>query len=336
MAKRIAAWGIVVLFLLLSTAACLLLDLRRYAVTPAAGSDSEPRVVTVQAGQGLRAVTRRLQAADLIRHPLKFRALARIEGLDKRLMAGEYLLSAAMPPAAILQRLVEGRVVQHRLTIPEGFTLRQIAAAAAAAGLTDEKAFVEAAATPEAASSRGLAAGSLEGYLFPDTYLFTRGTAPEAMVDVMVARFRAVFTPQWRRRAAEVGLTVHEVVTLASIIEKETGVPDERPLISSVFHNRLRRGMRLESDPTVIYGLAAFNGNLTRKHLTTETPYNTYRIQGLPPGPIASPGAASLEAALYPADTDFLFFVARKDRSHYFSVTLGEHNRAVRKFQLSN
>jgi UPF0755 protein len=150
----------------------------------------------------------------------------------------------------------------------------------------------------------------------------------------MVQRFRETISDRWRARADELGLTLHEIVTLASIIEKETGVPEERPLIASVFHNRLRKGMRLETDPTVIYGIEDFDGNLTRKHLRTPTPYNTYLIKGLPPGPIASPGRASLEAALYPADTDYLFFVARKDRTHQFSSTLEEHQKAVRKYQL--
>ena len=150
----------------------------------------------------------------------------------------------------------------------------------------------------------------------------------------MVQRFRSVFKPEWEERAASFGFTVHEVVTLASIIEKETGATFERPLISSVFHNRLRKKMRLESDPTVIYGIKDFNGNLTRKHLKTRTPYNTYKIRGLPAGPIANPGRASLEAALFPEKTKYIYFVSKKDRTHYFSTNLKEHNRAVRKYQL--
>jgi UPF0755 protein len=151
----------------------------------------------------------------------------------------------------------------------------------------------------------------------------------------MVGRFRAVFTPEWERRAAEMGLSAHQAVTLASIIEKETGAPSERPLIASVFHNRLKRGMRLETDPTVIYGVKNFDGNLTRRHLETPTPYNTYMIKGLPPGPIANPGKDSLWAALYPAQSDYLFFVSRNNGTHEFSTHFAEHNRAVQRFQVA-
>ena len=157
----------------------------------------------------------------------------------------------------------------------------------------------------------------------------------EKIISTMVQRFRSIFTPAWEDRAGHYGFTVHQVVTLASIIEKETGASFERPLISSVFHNRLKKKMRLESDPTVIYGIKNFDGNLTRKHLKTHTPYNTYKIRGLPAGPIANPGRASLEAALFPDDTAYLYFVSKKDSTHHFSNNLKEHNRAVRKYQLS-
>jgi UPF0755 protein len=177
-------------------------------------------------------------------------------------------------------------------------------------------------------------ADSFEGYLFPDTYFFPRGVLAKDIITTMVNRFWTQFGVDWKERADELGLSVHEVITLASIIEKETGVSSERPIISSVFHNRLKKRMRLESDPTVIYGISDFDGNITRKHLDTHTPYNTYRIRGLPPGPIANPGAAAIESALFPAETDYLFFVSKKDRTHKFSTTILEHNRAVRKYQL--
>jgi len=180
----------------------------------------------------------------------------------------------------------------------------------------------------------GLDTDTFEGYLFPDTYYFPKEAGVEKIISTMVERFRAVFVPEWRERAIQLGFTVNQIVTLASIIEKETGTPFERALISSVFHNRLKKKMRLESDPTVIYGIKDFNGNLTRKDLKTVTPYNTYQIRGLPAGPIANPGRASLEAALYPEDTSFIYFVAKKDSTHHFSTNLKDHNRAVRKYQL--
>jgi UPF0755 protein len=187
---------------------------------------------------------------------------------------------------------------------------------------------------PAFARSHGIPAGSLEGYLFPDTYLFPRGVSAEAILTTMLQRFRSVFTAEWEQRAAQIGLTVHEVVTLASIIEKETGAPSERPLISSVFHNRLKKGMRLETDPTVIYGIRDFDGNLTRKHLETFTPYNTYVIKGLPPGPIASPGKDALEAALFPAQTGYFFFVSKNNGTHHFSSSFEEHQNAVQRYQI--
>jgi len=180
----------------------------------------------------------------------------------------------------------------------------------------------------------GLAGMTFEGYLFPDTYFFPRDVTIEGIISTMVKRFWSVFVPEWQARAKDLGLSVHQTVTLASIIEKETGAAFERPIISSVFHNRLKKKMRLESDPTVIYGIKNFDGNLTKKHLTTRTPYNTYKIRGLPIGPIANPGSASLEAALYPDDTKYIYFVSRKDRTHQFSMNLKQHNRAVRKYQL--
>jgi UPF0755 protein len=180
----------------------------------------------------------------------------------------------------------------------------------------------------------GITADTLEGYLFPDTYYFPSGLESKSIITAMVKQFRIAFKPEWQTRAEELGMSVHEVVTLASIIEKETGAPEERPLISSVFHNRLKKGMRLETDPTVIYGIPDFDGNIKRRHLNTYTPYNTYKIKGLPPGPIASPGAAALEAALYPAQSKYLYFVSKKDGTHQFSATIKEHNAAVRKYQL--
>jgi UPF0755 protein len=230
--------------------------------------------------------------------------------------------------------MTSGKVALFRVTIPEGFNIYQIAAHLASHQLASEPAFLEKAADPAFLKEMGIAARTFEGYLFPETYHFPKGVTPEKIISTMVRRFEEVFQPQWRERAAALNMTVHQIVTLASIIEKETGAAFERPLISSVFHNRLERDMRLSSDPTVIYGIRDFNGNLTRQDLERKTPYNTYRIKGLPPGPIANPGAQSLKAALYPAQTGFLYFVSRKDGTHQFSTNLSDHNKAVRKYQL--
>lgn len=309
------------------------LDIVNYAHSPAGGDPIE-QVVEVKPGQGFQSVAKMLHNGGLIEHPFKFRVLARLKGYEKKIKAGEYGLSAAMTPGKILEVMVHGKVLLHRLTIPEGYNLKQVGQAVSKAGFGTESDFLQAGNDPDLVRSLGIDAETFEGYLFPDTYYFPKGTPPEKIISTMVKRFRSVFLPEWKERAKSMGLTVHQVVTLASIIEKETGVPSERPVISSVFHNRLNRKMRLESDPTVIYGIKNFNGNITRKDLVTSTPYNTYTISGLPPGPISNTGLGALEAALYPADTEFLFFVSRKDRTHQFSTNIRDHNRAVRKYQL--
>ncbi|MFH1983678.1 MAG: endolytic transglycosylase MltG [Pseudomonadota bacterium] len=311
----------------------LYLDVRQFARQPADGS-AAPLTFEVKSGQGLRRISQRLADAGIVRDPAKFALLARLEGHTTAIQAGEYRLSAAMTPADILRDMVNGRVRLHRLTIPEGYTMRQIAATVAAAGYSTPAAFLDACRDSALLRSLDIAGDSCEGYLFPDTYYFPASATTFQIITAMAHRFWDSFPDAWRARAAALGMSVHEVVTLAAIIEKETGAPFERPLISSVFHNRLHRRIRLQTDPTVIYGITDFDGNLTRKHLKTPTPYNTYLIQGLPPGPIACPGAAALEAALYPADTDYLYFVSKQDRTHHFSVTIDEHNRAVARYQL--
>jgi UPF0755 protein len=290
----------------------------------------------VDRGQSFQAIAENLHRRGLIPHPYKFRILARVKGADKNIHTGEYLLSADMSPGQILEMMVTGRVRLHRFTVPEGYQLTQIAALVEAADLVSQTDFLRSATDAALTNRIGIEADSFEGYLFPDTYYFPKSTGAEEIIATMVDRLRSLFSDRWKARAAELGYTLHQILTLASIIEKETGTPSERPVISSVFHNRLQKGMRLETDPTVIYGIKDFDGNLTRKHLTTRTPYNTYKIKGLPPGPIASPGLAAIEAALYPADTTYLFFVSRKDRTHHFSSTLAEHNRAIRKYQLGS
>lgn len=310
-------------------------DLYLYAGRPADPGNTTPVIVTVSPGVPFNTLAGQLHRLNLIRSPLKFKILARIKKADRTIIAGEYEMSAAMSPSGILDQLTKGRVRMLRLTIPEGLSLAEIADRVEQAGFGDRKAFLKAATDPELTAEMGIPAPTFEGYLFPDTYLFSSDIGPRQIIKAMLERFEAVFFKKWQKRAKELGLTRHEVITLASIIEKETGIDAERPLISSVFHNRLKRGMRLASDPTVIYGIKNFNGNLTRKDLHTMTPYNTYLVAGLPPGPIASPGRASLKAALYPADTPYLYFVAKPDKSHFFSATLDKHNRAVRKYQLS-
>lgn len=239
-----------------------------------------------------------------------------------------------MSPQQILETLAHGQTVVHKVVVAEGATLVRIGELLEHAGLMSKQAFMRAATNPDVAAALGLQGPTLEGYLFPETYHFSKGIPPGGVINKMVAQFRSVFSPAWAERARAMGLSMHQVVTLASIVEKETADPRERPLIAAVFLNRLKRNMRLESDPTVIYGLQSFDGNLTEKDLRTPTPYNTYRIKGLPPGPICNPGKGAIEAVLFPADESYLYFVSKNDGTHHFSRTLAEHNRMVRRYQL--
>ena len=304
-----------------------------YAAQPT-GNDISEKVITVLPGQHFKMIASQLEAAGIIRDSLRLKLFARFRGYDKRIKAGEYRLSSVLSPKQVLEIMVSGKVALYKVTIPEGYNLIQIAGIVSKMGLTEAPVFIRSANDPVIVNALGVEAGSLEGYLFPDTYHFPKGLPLDEIMGTMVNRFREMFSTEWQERARQMDMSVHQVVTLASIIEKETGAAFERPLIASVFHNRLAKGMRLSSDPTVIYGIKDFDGNLTRKHLAMVTPYNTYLNKGLPPGPIANPGLASLEAALYPAETDYLYFVSKKDSTHQFSTTFKEHNRAVRKYQL--
>lgn len=309
--------------------------LYRFSVTPMS-ADGTPVLITISPGQGLSATANLLIKNELVSSLARFKILAAVTGKEKKIKAGEYQVSAAMSPGDILDTLVNGRVYLHKVTIPEGYNLFQIAHVLDEAGLCREGEFVQAATDPVRVRKMAIAepAETFEGYLFPDTYSFPRGVTPDTVIRTMVERLRSVYKREWYERANTLGFTQHEVMTLASIIEKETGIADERPLISSVFHNRLNKNMRLETDPTVIYGIKDFDGNLTREHLRTNTPYNTYRHRGLPPGPIANPGLKSIEAALFPADSPYLYFVARKDNTHQFSTNIKDHINSVRKYQL--
>jgi UPF0755 protein len=331
--KKLGIAILLILIFLFIGAAGVYLNIVGYAQKPPNKAPVEQAVI-VQSGQGFKALSNLLYQKGMILHPVKFRLFARIKGHDKRIKAGEYMLSSAMTPKKILETMVDGKVYLHRLTIPEGYNLRQVAQAVGTAGLASEADFLKAATDPDLVHANGIDARTFEGYLFPDTYYFPRGVTSENIITTMVKRFWSVFNPEWKEQTKTLEMTIHQVITLASIIEKETAVAAERPIISSVFHNRLKRNMRLESDPTVIYGMGDYNGNITRKDLESPTRYNTYTMKGLPPGPISNTGAKAIEAALYPADTKFLYFVSRNDRTHHFSTNFRDHNLAVRKYQL--
>ena len=324
---------LVVLLILVALVGGAVLELFTFAGTPGS-SDTIEQIIMVPSGQGLKATAADLHDRGIIRNAFKFNLYARIKGYDKKIKAGEYRMKPSYSPREILEMFVRGKVRLYKITIPEGYNLVQIADMMPGAGLGSTRDFLATAKNNVLVREQNIPGDSFEGYLFPDTYHFPKGVSPEKIIQTMVRRFQEVFKPAWEDRVQELKMTVHQVVTLASIIEKETGAPSERPIISSVFHNRLKKNMRLASDPTVIYGIKDFDGNLTRKDLKTLTPYNTYKIKGLPPGPIANPGAEAIEAALFPADTDYLFFVSKRDGTHHFSKTFQEHEKAVRKYQL--
>jgi UPF0755 protein len=293
----------------------------------------QPALIDVHEGMTFRQLAARLERERLIRSRPAFVMLGKLRGADRHIRAGEYEVHAGMSPGDMLAEFMSGHVVLYQVTIPEGYTIVELAQVFAQQGVADPEALIGLARDRDFIRSLGIEAESLEGYLFPNTYKFARRTKPREILKEMVQGLRDVLTPDLRQRAQEIHLTMHQVLTLASVIEKETGAAQERELISSVFHNRLKRGIPLQSDPTVIYGLDSFDGNLRKKDLDSRSPYNTYRVRGLPPGPIANPGLGSIRAALYPAPTRNLYFVSRNDGTHQFSATLAEHNRAVDKYQ---
>ena len=303
---------------------------------PFQGFTAEAVVVEVPEGAAAEGVAEILARAGVIRSAWAFRWLVRLDGSEHRLRSGEYRFSGALTLYAVRDTLVRGEVVRHRLTVPEGLTLGEVALLLEREGWGDAASVRSAARRVDPIADLDPAATDLEGYLFPDTYEFARRTPPDLIVARMVARFREVFTAAQAEAARKSGLSPREAVTLASLIEEETHLPSERALVGSVFRNRLRHGMLLQCDPTVGFALALAGrarAPLTRADLRFASPYNTYLHPGLPPGPIASPGQAALRAALEPYPSDYLYFVADGSGGHYFARTLPEHLRAVRRWR---
>ncbi len=321
--------------LVLVAAAAVLAAWIRRGVTQPFGP-AEPVTIEVPSGATATAILTELERRSVLADSRLARAyLVYVLG-DPPLHAGEYRFAGRRPLPAVLDVLIRGEVVVHPVTIPEGLTLDETAALLSAAGFGELEALRAAMLDPGGVADLDPAAQDLEGYLFPETYHFARTTPPAAIVEALVAAFRRA----WERTGGEGrvadGRTPREVVVLASIVEKEARLAHERPLIAGVYANRLRRGIALYADPTIIYALkraGTWDGNLTRDHLAMDSPYNTYRVAGLPPSPICSPGAASLAAAGAPAPVPYLYFVSRNDGSHVFAATLAEHSRNVETWQ---
>ncbi|MBI1865441.1 MAG: endolytic transglycosylase MltG [Nitrospirae bacterium] len=305
-------------------------------VVPVSWGPAEKEVM-IPRGASFHEIARRLKDAGVVRETTIFRAAARWKGLDSRIRHGTYAFPARLSALDVIEYLRQGKIIEQKVTIPEGFTSFQIADILAEKKFFPREEFLRAVKDPVVIRDMGIPTDfpSLEGVLFPDTYSIPKGAAPEEVIQMLVDRYKRVWAGL-RERAKGLGLSEREVVTLASIIEKETGAESERALVSAVFRNRLARRIPLQSDPTVIYALlieGRFNGNLTRRDLQHDSLYNTYRYPGLPPGPIANAGARSFEAVLSPARADHLYFVSRNDGTHHFSKTLREHNAAVDRYQ---
>jgi UPF0755 protein len=303
------------------------------ALTPTAALAAGARVVEVPPHAGVRGIAALLREREVIRSPAAFIALSALRGQARQLKAGEYEFPQGAATPEVLDRIAAGAVRQHVVLHPEGATLAELAQALEAARLAAAPEVRRAATDPALLRALGIPAASLEGYLFPDSYRFVRGMTPEEILARPVHHLRAKLTPDLVARAGSLGLSVHQLLTLASIVEREAVVPEERPLIAAVFWNRLARDMPLQADPTVQYAVRRERGLLTRADLEVDHPYNTYRYPGLPPGPIASPGLASIKAVLEPAAVPYLYFVALDDRRHQFSVTLEQHNAAVARYR---
>ena len=304
---------------------------------PYKGYAGSEQFVDIPPGTGTAVIRRRLVDAGVVRDDLTLRAALWWTGESRNLRAGEYRFDRPMTPIEVVETLARGDVYARSITFPEGLTIQEMARIYESREFGTARDFVQAAADASLITDLDPAARDLEGYLFPDTYALPRGTPTARLISLMVDRFKATYTEDARAVAGAQELTTREVVTLASLVEKETGKPDERPIVAAVYRNRLRLRMPMQADPTVVYALmraGKYNGNIRREDLSVDSPYNTYRYPGLPPGPIAAPGKASLDAALMPADVPYLYFVSRNDGSHVFASTLAEHNRNVQQYQV--
>ena len=306
-------------------------------IAPYRGYTGEEVFVDIPAGASPGAIGNRLVESGVVRDARTFRVALWISGRSRALRAGEYRFTTPLHALDVIDKIARGDVYRRRLTFREGLTITEMAQVFEQRGFGKAGEFQQAAENTALISDLDPAARDLEGYLFPETYALPRGTSAAAVVAQMVDHFKNALTPEIRANATTAGLSIRQLVTLASLVEKETGTAAERPLVAAVYSNRMKIGMGMQADPTVIYALqkaGKYTGNLRREDLQFDSPYNTYRYPGLPPGPIAAPGKASLEAAASPANVDYLYFVSKNDGSHVFASTLAEHNKNVFTWQV--
>jgi UPF0755 protein len=335
--KKILTWLAVLLIVVAAAAAVAGRSVWTRIHEPYKGYEGAEQFVTIPPGAGAADIRQRLLDAKVIRDDFTLRAALRWTGNARGLKAGEYRFDREMSAVDVLDKLAAGDIYTRRITFPEGLTVAEMAKLYESREFGSAKDFIEASQNAERIRDLDPEATDLEGYLFPETYPIPRQWAADRVIAAMVDRFKATYTEDLRHKAREQGLTTRQVVTLASLVEKETAKDEERPMVAAVYRNRMRIGMGMQADPTVVYALqkaGRYDGNIRREDLAFDSPYNTYRYPGLPPGPIAAPGRASLEAALNPAKVEYLYFVSRNDGSHVFANTLEEHNANVRQYQV--
>jgi UPF0755 protein len=289
--------------------------------------------IEIPKGATFRQAVEIFSKERLIRDKILFLFIGRISGIDRKIRAGYYSIYGSMSPLDILKMLKKGQIIEYEITVLEGDSLREVAEKLSEKGIINIEDFMQLSSDEDFLASYEIDAPTFEGYLFPDTYKIPKGMDPEDAIGMMINKMREKYSGELMVRASKLGLSEREVLTLASIIEKEAATDDERYLISAVYHNRLRKGIPLQADPTAIYRIKSFREKITAKDLQRKTPYNTYIIKGLPPGPIASPSIKSINAALYPADVPYIYFVSNNDGTHQFSVTAEEHRAAVKSYR---
>jgi UPF0755 protein len=335
--KKLLLSLLVVVVLVAGGAAAFVFYMVNRIQEPYKGFSEPERFVEIPSGTGTAEIRRRLVEAGVVSDDLAFRAALMWTGQSRALKAGEYRFERPMSVVEVVEKLARGDVYGHPITFPEGLTIREMAEIVESHGFGKAEEFIKAAGDGSLVNDLDPAAKDLEGYLFPETYTLPRGTPVGTLVSLMVARFRDTYMALEAKRSGQVDLSTRQIVTLASLVEKETGKPDERPLVAAVYRNRLTMNMAMQADPTVVYALVkagTYDGNIRKRDLSFDSPYNTYKYAGLPPGPIASPGRAALDAALAPADVEYLYFVSKNDGSHAFAETLAKHNANVQEYQV--
>ncbi len=324
----------VILSPIIIAAAVSLVFIKDLVLSPVDSSSKTTELFEIAPGLSFRQAAKLLQEKNFVKRWWSLDVLSRIRG-NNVIGAGEYELSKSMTPSEILEILLEGRVFNRRFTLKEGKSIYDLAALVEEAGLLSKQQFNLALFNPQIIGAAGLVGKGFEGYLFPDTYQFSKPISPDDIIFQMLKNGEKKWKVEYDEKAANIGWERHQVLTLASIIELESGNSEEQPIISSVFHNRLMQGWPLQSDPTSVYGVVNFEGPILRKHLELDHPYNTYKIKGLPPGPVCNPGETAIKAALFPASTGFMYFVSDGKGGHIFSATQKEHERAVEFYRMS-